>query len=297
MEKLTNIIEALLFVSGKEISIQDLADKLEVTPNEINLAVMELQTKYAGDCGLRIIKFNEKVQFASNPDYAEMITKVLSTIRERDLSNSMLETAAIIAFKQPVTRAEIEHIRGNSDYAVRILLSLDLITIVGKKDTVGHPSLFAITDKFLKHFGISSIEELPNYDELKSQLTDAEDNSDKSDLFPMMDFADYEPESNEPQAQMKMTNVGVAVTQEEPDMIPAEKEEIPDFLKDDDVDYIEAEDDGDEADEDDGDEDGDEEFDEYSIDDAFDGDEAEEEDDSEYEDDEEVDDGYEEDDK
>lgn len=118
-EKLTNIIESIAFVSGNPIAIRDIAEKLEVEEKEIVSAVKKLQQKYSGDCGLQLLMFNKKIQFASNPEYADEVSSVLNPIKERELSRSMLEAAAIIAYKQPVTRMDLEEIRGNSEYAVQ----------------------------------------------------------------------------------------------------------------------------------------------------------------------------------
>ena len=99
------------------------------------------------------------------------MTAILNPIRQRNLTKATLETIAIVAYKQPVTRLEIEEIRGvNSDYAINVLLEHKLIEIVGRKDTVGKPSLFGTTDEFLKRFDISSINELPKYEDLMAQI-------------------------------------------------------------------------------------------------------------------------------
>ena len=188
--KLKNIIESILFVSGTQVAISDIADKLEVTEKDIMNAVKVLQEKYSGDSGVQLLVFNKKLQFCSNPNYADEVSSVLNPIKERELSKSMLEVAAIIAYKQPVTRIDLEEIRGNSEYAVQKLLELGVIEPVGRKDAVGKPVLFGTTDKFLKRFQISSLEELPDYDELinKIQLIrgDRQDNDDylyKKDVY------------------------------------------------------------------------------------------------------------------
>ena len=287
MEKLTNIIESLLFVSGKEVSMGDIAEKLEISINEVKLAVLQLKEKYSGDSGLLLLTFNDKIQFGSNPDYGEEVSAVLNPIRERELSKSMLETVAIIAYKQPVTRMDLEELRGNSEYALQVLLKLGLIEVVGRKDAVGHPMLFGTTEKFLKRFRIPSLEDLPDYDELMNQvkiLNAAEQDNylyrkdvyagDDSEPQPM---PEYKPEAAEEE---------IAAT-EDPEIADLSEEEIPDFLKDEDVELIEAEEEGDEED--------DEEFEEYSIDDEE--YEDEEEDTSDYDDDEDDSEDYEEDDK
>ena len=190
LEKLTNIIESIVFVSGTQIAISDIAEKLEISEKEITKAVKELQEKYSGDSGIQLLMFNKKLQFCSNPNYADEVSSVLNPIKERELSKSMLEVAAIIAYKQPVTRIDIDEIRGNSsDYAVQKLLDLNVIEPVGRKDAVGRPVLFGTTDEFLKRFQISSLEALPDYEELisKIELLHADDENDdylyKKDVY------------------------------------------------------------------------------------------------------------------
>ena len=170
LEKLTNIIESILFVSGTQVAISDITEKLEITEKQLSQAVSELQKKYSEDSGVQLLKFNKKLQFCSNPVYAEEVSSVLNPIKERELSRSMLEVAAIIAYKQPVTRIDLEDIRGNSEYAIQKLLELGVIEPVGRKDAVGRPVMFGTTDKFLKRFQISSLDELPDYEELLNRI-------------------------------------------------------------------------------------------------------------------------------
>ena len=171
MENLENIIESVLFVAGNAVPISDLCIKFNVDKKEINKAVKKLQEKYDGKSGIKLQVFNNNLQFSSNSDYVEYIAAVLNPIRQRNLTKATLETAAIIAYKQPITRTEIEETRGvNSDYALNILLEHKLVEVVGRKDAVGRPSLFGTTDEFLKRFGISSIDELPDYNELMQKI-------------------------------------------------------------------------------------------------------------------------------
>ncbi len=171
MENLESVIESVLFVSGDPIPVSEFCYKFGVTEKEVNDAVKVLSEKYDEKSGIKLLSFNKKLQFASNPDYVDYIAAVLNPIRQRNLTKATLETAAIVAYKQPITRTEIEETRGvNSDYALNILLEHKLVEIVGRKDTVGKPALFGTTDEFLKRFGISDIKELPDYDELMSSI-------------------------------------------------------------------------------------------------------------------------------
>ena len=171
MDKLENILESILFVNGDAVNIVDITDKLDVDKSEIKAAVKKLKAKYNENSGIILLEFNNKLQLASNSNYSNEVSLVLNPIRQRNLSKATLETASIIAYKQPVTRLEIEEIRGvSSDYAINILMEHNLIEIVGRKDTVGKPALFGTTDEFLKRFNISSIDELPDYNELLDKV-------------------------------------------------------------------------------------------------------------------------------
>lgn len=171
MENLESVIESVVFVAGEAISVSDLCVKFDVKPKEIEKAVNNLKKKYDEKSGIQILFFNNKIQFSSNPKNVDYVTAVLNPIRQRNLTKSTLETIAIVAYKQPVTRLEIEEIRGvNSDYAINVLLEHKLIEVVGRKDTVGKPSLFGTTDEFLKRFDISSVSELPKYEDLMAQI-------------------------------------------------------------------------------------------------------------------------------
>ena len=171
MENLESVIESILFVNGDAVDINDIVDKLDVTKAEIKSAVKKLKNKFKEDSGVVLLEFNNKLQLASNSKYATEVSLVLNPIRKRNLSKATLETASIIAYKQPVTRLEIEEIRGvSSDYAINILMEHGLIEIVGRKETVGKPALFGTTDEFLKRFNISSIDELPDYNDLLDKV-------------------------------------------------------------------------------------------------------------------------------
>jgi len=164
-------IEAIVFVSGKSIEVKDIAEKLGVSQKIILENVKVLQKHYCGDCGIHLLLFNNKLQFCSNPNYSASVESVLNPIKERELTKTMLEVAAIIAYKQPITKSEIEEIRGvNSDYAVGILSENNLIEVKGRKDAVGKPLLFGTTDEFLKRFQISDISDLPDYEQLLERI-------------------------------------------------------------------------------------------------------------------------------
>jgi len=231
LEKLTNIIESILFVSGTQVAITDIADKLEVSDKDIIKAVDVLKDKYSGDSGLQLLHFNKKLQFCSNPAYSEQVSSVLNPIKEKELSKSMLEVAAIIAYKQPVTRIDLEEIRGNSEYAVQKLLELGVIEPVGRKDAVGKPVLFGTTDKFLKRFQISSLDELPDYEELINKIQLIHGDKQEDDYLYRKDV--YVEETAVSADDNKPTDTEQG--QDDFDLPDLEEEEIPDFLKGEDV--------------------------------------------------------------
>ena len=215
MEKSTNIIEAILFACGQAVSTDDLREKLSITKAEMDAAIRYLEKKYTGDCGIRLLNFNHKLQFATNPDYKDDVASVLNPIREKEFTRTILECAAIIAYKQPITRTELETVRGvNSDYAVTTLLSLEMIEACGRKDTPGRPTLYQTTDNFLKRFKLKSLKDLPDYDELMSKISEINAASAADTYLYEKDV--YNPEAEENTA----------------DDYEAEGFELPDFLKD-----------------------------------------------------------------
>ena len=242
LAKLTNIIESILFVSGTQVAISDIAEKLEVTNNDILKAAEILKEKYNNECGIQLLIFNKKLQFCSNPNYAEEVSSVLNPIKEKELSKSMLEVAAIIAYKQPVTRIDLEEIRGNSEFAVQKLLELGVIEPVGRKDAVGRPVMFGTTDKFLKRFQISSLEELPKYEELinKIQVLHSDENKDdylyKKDVYVDEEVNQEIKEKTAVSEHIANKTIETSISAEEDfDLPDMSEEELPDFLKDEEV--------------------------------------------------------------
>ncbi len=159
-------VMATLFVAGDAIEISAFAQLLDMDEDELDVIVQEIiEEKKNREEGLLLLRLGDKLQLCTNPKYAGYIKDLLAPTEHASLSNSVLETLSIVAYKQPVTRAEIDEIRGvRSNYAVSTLTEKGLIRVIGKKDVLGRPSLFATTDEFLRHFGISSLEELPKID-------------------------------------------------------------------------------------------------------------------------------------
>lgn len=176
MENLTNIIEAIIFASGNAVPLSLVAEKLNVTKKDIDKSIEELKEKYSDEGGQILLLFNGKAQFSTNPLFKDSVSAVLNQIKEKELTKAILECAAIIAYKQPITRTELEAIRGvSSDYAIRTLLELQMIEPVGRKDAVGKPVLYGTTDTFLKRFKLNSLSDLPDYDVLMESLKLSDD--------------------------------------------------------------------------------------------------------------------------
>ncbi len=184
-KNLDEIIFSVLFVAGEGVEKSFIAEKLNLTEEEVEKTIQSLKKKYSGDAGVHIITYKNKVQLASNPAYADYIGEVLNPIREKTLTRAALETLAIIAYKQPITKLEIEEIRGvnNCDYAIQILVDQGVIEVVGRKDAVGKPLLFGTTDGFLKRFNLQDLAELPDYEGLLERIKVIEtgDDQQKSD--------------------------------------------------------------------------------------------------------------------
>lgn len=174
------IIEGLLYVQGDlGLTIDQVSDILEITPEEAKELILSLKQDYIDeDRGLRINYLGNSFKLTTKEEHKEYFKKLLENPRNNILSNQALETLAIIAYNEPITRIDIDEIRGvDSAYVVRRLLAKGLIKECGRDDRPGHPILYKTTDEFLDYFGLSSKEDLPKIEELKQ-----EDNEDK-DLF------------------------------------------------------------------------------------------------------------------
>ena len=223
METLASIIESILFVSGDAVSVRDIAEKLCLPDKQIMEEAEKLQReKYNEDSGIHLLIFNKKLQFGTNKNNADSVATVLNPIKERELSRSMLEVAAIIAYKQPVTRMDLEEIRNCScEYALQNLLKLGVVEVVGRKDSIGHPALFGTTDNFLKRFQISSLDELPDYNGLIEKIRLLHGTDESSYLFQK----DVYDESKDPELvnnadnEIATGNVGSATLSEDDDPI------------------------------------------------------------------------------
>lgn len=157
------IIESILFTMGRSVEIKELAEALEMTEDTIKLILNKMTEEYSSkDRGIQIVFLEDHAQLCTKPQYYEYLIRIASRPQKQVLSDSVLETLSIVAYKQPVTRAEIERIRGvKSDHAIAKLIDYELIEEIGRLDAPGRPVLFATTEEFLRCFGVSSVAELP----------------------------------------------------------------------------------------------------------------------------------------
>ncbi len=205
-ESLEHIVEALIFASDEPIDANSIAgiiksvlksDEMDLIL-EVEKAIMSLNKFYEDSkCAFRIIKIAGGYQFSTRPEYSRFVGFMNTEKRKKRLSQSALETLAIIAYKQPITKPEIEKIRGvSADYILSTLLEKNLICIKGRADTVGRPLLYGTTDEFLKYFGINDISELPKPREIEEILNDEKFLEQKKKLLMNMIEDDFEPTLN-----------------------------------------------------------------------------------------------------
>lgn len=175
LEKIEAIIEAVLFTMGESVEVDKLAAAIEHDVDTTKKIVHNMMDKYqAENRGVKIIELENAFQMCTKPEYYEQLIKVASQPRKYVLTDVLLETLSIIAYKQPITKMEIEKIRGvSSDHAVNKLVEYGLAKELGRLDAPGRPMLFGTTEDFLRSFGVQSIDELPIItEELVEQFKD-----------------------------------------------------------------------------------------------------------------------------
>lgn len=189
MNYLQNHIEALLFCATAPVKIPEMQRCLvellgaKVPPRDIRTAIEELQQRYAREeFAYELCEMGGGYLFMTKPEYRKSVEIFLTQKSRRKLSNSAIETLSIIAYKQPVTKSEVEAIRGVScDYAIRKLLEKELLTIRGKAPTPGRPILYGTSRKFMRYFGISAVNDLPLPEDLdrEQDLLDEDEEDDE----------------------------------------------------------------------------------------------------------------------
>ena len=183
MDKIYNsIIEALIFSSDEPISAADLVkaikgidgEDMQINNDEVEKCVDEINANYdEKNISFRIIRIAEGFLFATKPEYGKYVGYLSSEKSKRRLSQAALETLAIIAYKQPITKPELESIRGvNSDYILGTLLEKNLIAIKGRAETIGRPLLYTTTNEFLKFFALNKLSDLPKPREIEEIMQD-----------------------------------------------------------------------------------------------------------------------------
>ncbi len=169
-------IEAILFSMGDSVEISRLAQALSVSEAEIKTAAEQMKWSYEkADRGIRLLFLEDALQLVTKPDYYEDLILLAKNPKKPVLTDSIMETLSVIAYKQPVTKAEIEKIRGvASDHAVNRLVEYDLVKEVGRVNAPGRPILFGTTEEFLRRFGFETIDEIPQLDPVKEEDFKAE---------------------------------------------------------------------------------------------------------------------------
>lgn len=158
------VVEAVLFAMGNSVELKKLASVLNMSDTETKALISSMQEEYNSDVnrGITIVELEGSIQMCSKTEMYEHLMKIATVPKHYSLTDTVLETLSIVAYKQPVTRIEIEKIRGvNCDHAVNKLLEYGLITELGRLDAPGRPLLFGTTEEFLRCFGVKSLDELP----------------------------------------------------------------------------------------------------------------------------------------
>ena len=165
------VVEAVLFTMGKSVELRQLAIATGQSEEETRQAVERLKARYdKEERGMEIIELEDSYQMCTRTGFYENLIRVSASPKKQVLSEVVLETLSIIAYKQPVTKMEIEKIRGvKSDHAVNRLVEYNLVQEVGRLDAPGHPALFATTEEFLRRFGIGSTDNLPDMDPVREE--------------------------------------------------------------------------------------------------------------------------------
>ncbi|WP_034849355.1 SMC-Scp complex subunit ScpB [Clostridium hydrogeniformans] len=164
-------LESLLFVSGEPLKLKDIASMIECSISYTKEIIQELNKEYNKELrGIKLVQINDSYQLVTKPENSDFIQKILKTNVRQSLSQAALETLAIIAYKQPITRVDIDEIRGvKSESAVQKLLERNIIKEIGRLDVIGRPILYGTTEEFLKQFDMETLKELPSLDALMDE--------------------------------------------------------------------------------------------------------------------------------
>ena len=176
IREIQSIIEAVLFAAGDPVELERIADIVDVDKRSLREILKKMMDSYNFERrGIHIIRMQDSYQMCTNGVYAEYIGRLAEPPRKQNLSNAALEVLSIVAYKQPVTRSTIEHIRGvNCDYIVNRLIERNFIEEKGRLEAPGRPILFGTTQHFMRAFGISELDELPEFDSLGQTVEETE---------------------------------------------------------------------------------------------------------------------------
>lgn len=188
--------ESMMFVWGGPLDVKAAAEIFNINWKEAYDYFVELQEEYSKDeRGIRVREVNKSFQFVTAQENAEYIERLCTPVKQRKLTQSALEVLAIIAYKQPVTKGEIEAIRGiKCDRIIDGLQKKDLVGEVGRSTGVGRPILYGTTDAFLKHFGFKNLKELPDLEEITGHMADDTDQEEPMDSVDLQQISLQLPE-------------------------------------------------------------------------------------------------------
>lgn len=177
-------LESMMFIWGQPLDVKTCADIFNISKEDMMDYFLELQAEYEQEGrGIVIRQVNKSFQFVTRPENAEFIERLCTPVKVKRLSQSALEVLAIIAYKQPVTKGEIDAIRGvKCDRVIDGLMKKDLVCVKGKSEGIGRPLLYGTTDTFLKNFGFTSLKELPEIEDIEGLIGDADDFDEEKDM-------------------------------------------------------------------------------------------------------------------
>ncbi len=189
-KKMKSALESMMYVWGEPLSVKDAASVLDADRKVIRGLFQELKEEYAQEGrGIRIRQVNDSFQFVTYEENESFIEKLCRPVKVKRLSQAALEVLAIIAYRQPVARAEIDAIRGiKSDRVIDGLINRGLVEVCGKSEGIGRPNLYGTTDAFLKNFGFETLKDLPEIEEFSEPSFTDEDDEDEDEIQLEMDF-------------------------------------------------------------------------------------------------------------
>jgi len=194
-------IESMMFVWGEPLGLKEVADVFDIEKEEVLELFYELKAEYEQEGrGIVIREVNKAFQFVTREENADYVERLCTPVKTKKLSQAALEVLAIIAYKQPVTKGEIEAIRGiKCDRVMDGLLAKDLVAAIGRSNAIGRPNLYGTTDNFLKNFGFTSLKELPEIEDIETAIhTEVEEEFEEKNEAQMgLDMVDFEEESDE----------------------------------------------------------------------------------------------------